>query len=178
MINKDLNKVDKAKLFCALMCGKDRATEEVIKALTDEFGKIESASDIFDFNYTDYYTVEFGNNLQKSLIVFEETVEQEALADIKNKTNSVEQSHCSEEGGRIFNIDPGLILPSRLVLASTKDFSHRIYIGKGIYAEVTLMFTKKGVKYFEWTYPDYKSSNISDFLLSIRKKYIKDLRES
>jgi len=178
MKNTDLNKITKAKLFCALMHRKGREAEEVIKDLINEFGRIESASDIFDFNQTTYYSKEFGSDLQKSLIVFEKTVNQEALAEIKNKTNSIEQSYCSKEGVRQFNIDPGLILPSKLILASTKDFSHRIYIGKGIYAEVTLMFSKKGVKYFEWTYPDYKSSNISDFLLTIRKSYIKCLRES
>lgn len=178
MINDDLNKIVKAKLFCAIMCAKDMDTEKVIKALTNEFGKIESASGLFDFDYTDYYNVEFGNNLQKMLIVFEQIVKQDSLAEIKNKTNSIEQSYRSKDGSRKFNIDPGLILPSRLILASTKDFSHRIYIGKGIYAEVTLMFSKKGVKHLEWTYPDYKDVNISDFLLKIRKDYIKRLRES
>ncbi|RMF97690.1 MAG: DUF4416 family protein [Candidatus Schekmanbacteria bacterium] len=173
----NLDKVVKAKLFCALMFEREEDRQYAENELTKEFGKIELSSNIYKFNHTDYYCEEFGCNLKKKLIVFEKTVEQEILPDIKIKTNEIEDSYLTDKGNRRVNIDPGFILPSKLILASTKNYSHRIYLGKGIYAEVTLMFTKKGVKYLEWTYPDYRSEELAEFLIEVRQNYIKSLKK-
>ena len=78
---------------------------------------------------------------------------------------------------RNVNIDPGYLLLSRFVLATGKDFSHRIYIGRGIYAEVTLMFKKGEFHTLAWTYPDYASAEMTDFLLSVRRGYVADLKK-
>ncbi len=170
--------VTPAKLFCALMYNESESTEGALRDLVDTFGNIESESNIFDFNHTGYYEKEFGSSLKKRFIVFEKSVKQESLADIKVATNSIEDAHCKKDGRRIINIDPGFILPSRLILASTKEYSHRIYVGKGIYAEVTLMFTKNGVKHLDWTYPDYKSAGAGDFLLESRNMHNRVLKEN
>ena len=65
--------------------------------------------------------------------------------------------------------------PSRVVLASTKNFYHRIYVGKGVYAEVTLYWKDKEFKKLEWTFPDYRTFLYHSTLTSIRDIYMKQL---
>ena len=61
------------------------------------------------------------------------------------------------------NLDPGYITPAKLVLASTKDHAHRLYLADGIYAEVTLAFRGKQWQPLEWTYPDYRRADFQEF---------------
>jgi hypothetical protein len=116
-----------------------------------------------------------GEPLFRRLIAFKPLMEQEALASIKLATNRIE-SDCLEQNNRTINIDPGYLLASRFILATGKEYSHRIYIGQKIYADLTLMYTKKGFKSLEWTYPDYASPAVLKFLGQVRQKYLVDLK--
>jgi len=98
------------------------------------------------------------------------------LAEIKVFTNSVEDSLAVGEKRRI-NIDPGYVSAANVILASTKDYSHRIYIGKGIYAEVTTIYRKDGYVKLPWSYPDYMSKISTDFLFKTRTVLMRRLKE-
>jgi hypothetical protein len=102
-------------------------------------------------------------------------VNQADLADIKQATNEVEQQFTLDDNRRRINIDPGYLLPSRFVLATGKDYAHRIYIGNHIYADLTLMYIHKQFVPLDWTYPDYRSKEILRFLEQVRDKYQLDL---
>jgi hypothetical protein len=82
----------------------------------------------------------------------------------------------TQEPGRIVNIDPGYLNESRLVLASCKDFSHRIYLDKGVYAEVTMIYRGDGFQPLEWTYPDYQCPEALNFFSGLRSDYQKQLK--
>lgn len=172
----EIKQPERAKLFCAIMYAEGFDIVLVISDLEKTFGKVETRGEKYQFTFTDYYTPEFGENLYKEIVVFSGTVEQEKLAEIKRFTNSVEEKYLAENGKRSINIDPGFVLPSKLILASTKDFSHRIYIGDGIYAEITFMFSRKGVRFLDWTYPDYRSSEVTDFFIKEREKYMNEMK--
>ena len=77
---------------------------------------------------------------------------------------------------RPVNLDPGIIEPSKLVLASTKNFSHRIYIGDGMYAELTLSFCRGKWQSFPYTFPDYKEERYHDFLSKVRDRLVEQAR--
>ncbi len=89
-------------------------------------------------------------------IVFDKLITPDILVKVKHTTNDIEKKYLNERGGRKINIDPGILSLSNLILASTKNFSHRIYLGKGIYAEVTLIYKNKTFTPLEWTYPDHQ----------------------
>ena len=94
---------------------------------------------------------------------------------MKLKTNAVEEKYMIERDGakcRTLNLDPGYLNASRLILATAKDFSHRIYLGKGIYAEITLNFGKTGIATLPWTYPDFKTAEYQAFVIKIREAYL------
>ena len=147
----------------------------MVKALVDKYGAVDMASSWLPFNFTIYYNNEMGAPLFRRLVAFKQLIHQISLADIKLFTNDLEHEH-SINGKRLVNIDPGYLLQERFVLATGKNFSHRIHIGKGIYADLTLMYTKGEFEPLPWTYPDYASENILTFLNQVRDKYGVDLR--
>lgn len=145
---------------------------EVLAELEKEFGSIDLKSDVIPFDFTSYYSDEMGENLKRYWVSFETPVSPDELAAIKLATCFVEKKF-SESGKRRINIDPGYLAPSKLVLASTKDFSHRIYLKDGIYAEITLQFAKNRFCSLPWTYPDYKSDTFLKFIAEVRSKLLR-----
>ncbi len=158
-----------AKFFVAMMYQSKEIYEEAKKLLVRKYGKIERESFVYDFNFTNYYENEMGKGLKKRFAVFEKLMERDKLLEVKLYAMEIEEK-LSVDGKRRINIDPGYITKHALILATRKERSHRIYLGNGIFAEVTLTFTKKGCRYFEWTYADYKQEELCEFFQEIRKK--------
>nr|WP_319395449.1 DUF4416 family protein [uncultured Desulfobacter sp.] len=164
-----------AKLVMSVFMKDKSVLAPVFDRLEDVGGAVDMISPWLDFDFTDYYYKEMGEPLFRRLIAFKPLVEQDALASIKLATNAIE-SDCLEQNNRTINIDPGYLLSSRFILATGKEYSHRIYIGQKIYADLTLMYTKQGFKTLEWTYPDYASPAVLKFLGQVRQKYLADLK--
>jgi len=165
-----------AKLVIGCIMNDKVLVEEVFPFLEDRFGPVDMISRWLDFAYTDYYYREMGSPLFRKVFVFKPLIEQEDLAGIKEKTNDIEERFAMS-GKRNINIDPGYMVSSRFILATGKEYSHRIYIGKKIYADLTLMYSKKeGFKTLPWTYPDYASESMIAFLSKVRDKYLLDLK--
>jgi hypothetical protein len=143
--------------------------------LKRRFGAIDLESQPLPFDYTDYYTKEFGLGLKRSFISFKKLIDPQGLHGIKIFTNMLEKK-LSSEGLRSVNIDPGYLDLAKLVLASTKDFSHRIYLNRGIWAEVTLVYQGKTFKPWEWTYPDYRSAEYISIFNRIREIYSSQIK--
>ncbi len=166
-----------AKLVIGLfMKDKDLLTP-VARELEAEFGSLDLISAWMPFDYTAYYEPEMGRPLVRRLLTFKALIQQEALSRIKMTTNRVEEFY-SRDGRRRVNIDPGYLLQERFVLASGKNFSHRIYIGNGIYADLTLIYQKGAFQKLPWTYPDYADPAMHGFLEQVRSKYAVDLKHA
>ena len=164
-----------AKLVIGIFTGAKLRFAEVCHQLQDLYGPIDLVSRWFEFSFTDYYHDEMGAPLYRRMLSFEGLIAQEQLAQIKCQTNSIETAY-SNDGRRCFNIDPGYLLYERFVLATGKNYTHRIYIGLGIYADLTLIFQKGAYRPLPWTYPDYATSQMGEYLLRVRNKYGRDLQ--
>jgi len=138
--------------------------------LKRKFGRIDFQSDPFDFNYTAYYEKEMGTGLKRRFISFSRLIPIEDLYRVKLQANRLEEKFLSS-GNRQVNIDPGYVDLAKLVLASTKDYSHRIYLRKGIFAEITLSYRGNSFTANDWTYPDYRSQEYISVFNEIRKLY-------
>jgi hypothetical protein len=137
----------------------------------NQFGPIALASDLFDFTETDYYIPTMGPELKKQFFAFDRLIDPDTLAAIKRQTNEWEAEYAAlaqHAEPRPLNLDPGYITPAKLVLASTKDHAHRIYLRDGIYAEVTLAFRAGRWQPQEWTYPDYRREDYQHFFTACR----------
>jgi hypothetical protein len=160
------------KLFVGIITlAQPRLLNRAKKTLEKKFGRIDAESDIWNFDFTDYYQREMGKNLVRQFVSFKKLIDPGRLAHIKTSTNKIEEFFCRKNGTRRVNLDPGYITQSSLVLATTKAFGHRIYLGKGIFAEVTLRYQKGDFLPHEWTYPDYRTDKYRNFFKKIRKIY-------
>ena len=121
------------------------------------------------FTYTAYYDDEMGRAIRRQTASFLNLVAPESLPDIKLRTNEIETSLLSD-GKRQVNIDPGLLGPERFVLATGKNFTHRVYLRDGIYADLTLVYQKGAYRPLPWTYPDYREPEFLHYLEVLRKK--------
>lgn len=162
-----------AKLVIGMFMQKTALFEAVAEKLEGRFGPVDIVSRWFAFDCTNYYDQEMGSELVRRMMSFTNLVPQDGLADIKHFTNHLEQNHCIKDKRQV-NIDPGYLLRERFVLATGKNFAHRIYIGKSIYADLTLVYHDNAFRPLPWTYPDYTRSDMLAFLGRVRKKYSYD----
>lgn len=154
---------------------RDRALFGPLAAeLTAIFGDIDIVSAWMPFDFTDYYRKEMGAPLHRRMLAFRRLISQEALPAVKLQTNEIEKGHLLDDR-RQANIDPGYLLLERFVLASGKNFSHRVYLGGGIYADLTLIYRQGAYRPLPWTYPDYAAAPMGAWLNSVRAKYSLDL---
>jgi hypothetical protein len=165
-----------AKLVVAMLSAHPTLFDQAEEALTAVYGPVDRRSALMSFTHTTYYAAEFGRRLLRRLISFTKLIDPGMLAGIKRHTNDLEDLWAHEEQRRV-NLDPGYLTAAKLVLASTKDHAHRVYIGRGIYAEVTLAFRKGGFEPWPWTYSDYQSADYHTVLLEMRRTYMRQLAE-
>lgn len=144
-----------AVLFVASLFSRSDRYAEGKRKLASAFGPFLSETPPAPWDYSDYYRDELGSPLFRSFIFFRDRVLQEELAAIKIKTSALE-AELSLDGKRTVNLDPGYMTPAKVVLASTKDYSHRIYLGQGIYGEITLIYKGGGFQPHVNTYRDYR----------------------
>ena len=146
--------------------------------LSKKFGKIDFFSPILTFDQTTYYEKEMGKDLKRLFLSFEKLISADKLVAIKLSTNKIEQKISLSHRHRCVNIDPGYIALSKLVLATTKSFLHRLYVGAGIHEEITLYFRKNTFEPGPWTYPDYRLPVTIALFNEIRKKYYEQIEKN
>ncbi len=174
-----LKKPKPVKLIVGILAADLDCLQTAIEALPTEFGKVDFISDVWPFTLTDYYKKETGENILRQFVSIEPLIDPGELAKIKHKTNKLEQRLAAKlnlDLPRPVNLDPGIIEPSKLILATTKNYSHRIYIGKKMYAEATLVFDKGTWHPLPYTYPDYKQKCYHDFFDKVRKRLLEQLK--
>lgn len=167
MIMGEIKRPQHVKLFAAVMYRPDFELSAALDALTAEYGEVEAAYGPVEFSWSDYYEGEMGESLLKYYVIFKGFVGRERLPEIKNHTNEMEM-RFAEGGRRAVNIDPGYLAVDKFVLASTKDFFHRLYLGDGIFGEATLHYRKGRYRFFSWTYTDYQDPGFLKFLEAAR----------
>lgn len=167
---------DPVKLVASLFSPQTDLVESVIEELAEMFGPVDFVSPQIPFDRTTYYAREMGWPLYRRFVSFENLVAAEQLPLLKLKTNQVEQRHL-HEGRRRVNIDPGYLSPERLILATGKNYVHRVYLSAGIYADLTLLFQRGTFAALGWTYPDYRDPDTIQLFNGIRKTYMGQLKE-
>ena len=160
----------------ALLYGNEDHYEPLRAKLSELFGPVELESPVYAFTFTKYYEGAMGPGLKRRLLTFEWESNPETLADWKRATNDLEEHFIEERRvgpQRPVNIDPGYITGGKLILASTKDFAHRIYLRDGIFAELTMYFQDGEWRSHNFTFPDFKSGVYSGFLCQAREAHLK-----
>ena len=162
------------KLIVGMLTGAARLFDLAEASMVELWGPIAERSDVMDFEQTHYYEKEMGPNLLRKFVGFTELIDPGQLAQIKHQSNALEAFYAEQPDGqalgvaRPINLDPGYVESSKLVLATTKNYSHRIYIGQSMYAEATLYYSKSQWHAWPYTYPDYAGGAYDVFFNRVR----------
>jgi len=175
----ELKEAKPVKLIIGILGADEDCCRTAVEVITDEFGKADFVSDVWAFEQTDYYKEQTGEHILRQFVSIEKLIDPGKLAKIKHKTNKLEQELAGKVGSELprpINLDPGIIEPSKLVLATTKNYSHRIYIGQKMYAEVTLIYDKGHWRPLEYTYPDYRQRHYHEFFSRVKMRLMEQLK--
>jgi hypothetical protein len=174
----DISLPKPVKLFVGILSCDEEFLADVERLLVARFGEVDIKSEVIPFTFTDYYTKEMGANISRQFICFRKLINPEELSAIKIWTNELEEKFRHDNKSdvtRPINLDPGYLTHCNLILASTKDYYHRIHLQKGIYAEVTLFYQHEVFKNLPWTYPDFQTEKYKNFFIKVRNSYAKDI---
>ncbi|MBA7709426.1 hypothetical protein ES703_118344 [subsurface metagenome] len=166
----------KVKMISSLFSREEELIGNVIKQMETCFGPTDWISKKFIFNRTRYYAKEMGWPLYRRFISFSKVISSDSIVEIKLMTNKIENEHLVDKRRKI-NIDPGYISLERLVLTTGKNYIHRIYLTKGIYADLTLVFHAGTFMPLAWTYPDYADEKVIGYFNMVRNYHLQNLRE-
>jgi len=175
-----IRKINPVKYFTGMIAVSEEYFSRAMEILQEKYGDLDIVSDTIPFDFTDYYEEEMGKELLRKFVSIRELMDPGILPDVKLYTNEIERKLGEMEGDRLFrriNLDPGYISLSKMILATTKNYRHRIYIRDGIYAEATLFWSRGEFRDWAWTYPDYQTDFYKDFFTRVRDRYIEQLRE-
>jgi len=166
------------KLFVSVLTSIPSTLPEVESALVAQFGSVDLRSEAFAFDSTHYYDHQMGTPISRCLLSFANLISPELLPGIKRETNRIEANLTGRFPAveRPVNLDPGYLEESKIILASTKNFYHRIFIAEGIYAEVTMHWQGNQWGSFPWTFPDFRSGRYDEFFSSLRRTYCDQLK--
>jgi len=169
----DIHSAISVKLFVGILSSIPEMLPKVEARLSGIFGVIDSRSAIYPFENTHYYDEEMGSPIKRCFLGFSDLILPDQVALAKRRTNEMEQEFADEGFGvkRPVNLDPGYIELSKVVLASTKNFYHRLYLSDGIYGEVTLHYESGAWRSFPWTFPDFRSGCYDSYFLELRGLY-------
>ena len=164
----------KVKLICGIIASNEAVFKRADERLVQLYGSVDITSSLFVFNFTDYYEKQMGKNLKRKFLSFARLISPEKLGEIKLRTNGLEEEIRDElkEKRRIVNLDPGYLTQAALIMATAKDFAHRIPVQQGIYAHLELLFGKKDAKTLDWTYPDFRTEEYQKFFMEARQIYL------
>ena len=166
-------------LLLAAFSRHDAALDWAQQTALATWGPVALASQVFSFGETTYYEKSMGTGLKKVFFAFESLIDPTTLIDIKLATNAWEEQYRAENShpeSRPLNLDPGYVTEAKLVLATTKDRDHRLYLARGIFAEVTLHYCRGVWMTHPWTYPDYQREDYHRFLTECRDYLRRRLR--
>lgn len=158
--------------FSSVIYREREAVEEAIGLFSENGWAVRRETEPLEFSHTDYYFEEMGKPLKRIFLFLHPLRERELLVDLKHFTYTVEKK-LSVDGKRRVNIDPGYLTLENIVLSTFKNYSHRIYLGRGVFAEVTLIYRNGTYHPLPWTYPDYASEDYIKLFNAEREEYRK-----
>ena len=165
------------KLVLSFIFKEEKDCSAALRAADAQYGPLDFMSEPLPFHFTDYYETEMGKGLWRRMASFEPLISPDQLPAVKLWTNALESRFRNEQGGRKVNIDPGYLTAAQLILATGKDYSHRLYLREGIYGDLTLIFQKGVFTPLPWTYPDYASQPLIGLLSILRKRFLWQLKK-
>mgnify|MGYP003319531034 CR=1 FL=1 len=168
--------VEPVKLVVAALCSRPDALTRSLEGLRSRRGNLDHQGTARPFNLTDYYEKEMGTGLERRILSFDRLASPDELVDFKHECVELERSLAEDSGRRTVNLDPGYLDHGKLVLASLKAAGQKIYLARGVYADLVGRYGEERYRPFEWTFPDFSAGLYDEELGEIRRRYLEQLR--
>jgi hypothetical protein len=177
----DVRQPTPVNLICAMLAAREEWLDAATQRLEEALGPADLVSETWPWTFSSYYEAEMGAPLLRRICSLRDLAAPDAIIDVKLRTNKIEKELAQSLAPgaappRPVNADPGYVALSKMVLATTKDYAHRLYLGRGIYAECTLRWRRGAFQPYEWTYPDYATDEYRAFFAQVRALYADKLR--
>jgi len=65
----------------------------------------------------------------------------------------------------------GVLTPSNIVMASHREYNHRVYLENGVYAELALVWSKGRYVRLPWTNTDFYHGEAIEFFQRVRESF-------
>lgn len=154
-MRRTLHEPTKSILVVAVMWQPVLPESTAVSAVLDNFGELEQRTKTFDFTHTSYYQREMGQGLNKAFMALKGLHGRDSLIAHKLLATKVEDGFIDSNGARLLNVDPMLVSLENVVVATSKSFPHRVYLGQGVFGDMSLLRKRSGFEGMPWTYPDY-----------------------
>jgi len=164
------------KYFIAVLFHEHEAFEKSKASIVERWGAIdyEGADHLFDV--TTYYESEMGTPLYRRIVTLETIRSPKEIVDMKLECNAIEAG-LVVNGKRAVNLDAGYLDHNKVLLASAKEAGQKVYLDKGIYADLAGRYKDGCYRPFEWSFPDFKDGRYDSELLIIRTSYLKQIKQ-
>lgn len=135
----DLLKPSKCFLFCSCLYNQEAALVSFDKIFEGRFGPSIKFTHEF-FPMKDFYAKEMGEAIHLKRVIYLSTqlFDREQIVTEKLWATHLENVNL-KNGKRTLNIDVGTISLENLILATGKNFVHRIYLSDGVFADLNLI---------------------------------------
>ncbi len=150
------------------------ALADALSALEKRFGLVQFETLELPDNKDEFYREEMGENLQRRFFSFERTIGRDAMTNVKSVCHKIESQFADRVDDYCFrtvNIDPGILTPSNIVMASHREYNHRVYLEDGVYAELALVWSKGRYVRLPWTNPDFCHGEAIEFFQRVRGSF-------
>jgi len=161
------------RLVVSIIYSSIDALADALKLLERQFGRVQYETIETTYSATTY-AEEMGDSLQRRFFSFEKPVERDRLPQIKTACQKIEKQfgdHVDDFTFRTVNLDPGILTPDNLVMASTREYNHRIYLSDGVFADLVLVFAKGRFVRMPWTISDFYHGEAIEFFLRVRASF-------
>jgi len=166
-------KPPKGRLIVSIIYNSMDGLSDALKLLEKQFGRVQCETIEISYASKDY-TEEMGERLQRRFYSFEKMVERDRLPEIKALCHKIEKQFgdlVRDYAFRTVNIDPGILTPDNVVMASHREFNHRIYLGEGVFGELTLVYSRGRFVRLAWTPAEFCEGEAIDFFLRVRESF-------
>lgn len=163
------------KFFVAILWANADTLPQTYARVSASWGAIDFEGPDRTFDLTSYYESEMGPTLYRRLVSFEPLHMPEEIIDAKLQCNAIEDELATTKG-RVVNLDIGYLDHNKIVLASCKGAGQKIYLGRGIWADLVARYARGGYQPFEWTFPDFKDDRYDPELALLREVYRRQLK--
>lgn len=162
------------RLICSVAYAQIDALADCLKKLEHQFGEVQFETLDIPFSSEPRHREEMGHDLTRRFFSFDKMVPRDRLSDLKRICRKIEAGFADQVDDFLFrtvNIDPGIMTPDNVIMASSQGHHYRVYLTAGVFAQIELIWSRGRFVRLPWTNPDFTHAEAVDFFERVRDTF-------